>query len=45
MSKFVLALSHVLFCVELFIKKVEKTMLESVLETEMPTISKKLQFL
>lgn len=39
-----LALSHVLLSVELFIQKVEKTILETVLETEMLTLSRSLQF-
>lgn len=41
----VLALSYPFLSVELFIQKVEKTILESVLETEKLTLSRRLQFL
>lgn len=41
----VLALSYAFLSDELFIQKVEKTILESVLETEKLTLSRRLQFL
>lgn len=45
MSKSVLALSHILLSVELLIQKAEKTILESMLGTEMLTLSRRLHFL
>lgn len=41
----VFALSYAYLSVELFIQKVEKTILESVLETEKLTLARRLQFL